>query len=240
MTFGNLFMAALTDIYKGDQKKAISETCKLLGCVGKIIPVTYDKVNLLATYENGKQVLGEHNIDEPDEKLGKLKIVNLEVFPKADANKDAILAIKSADLIILGPGDFYTSILPNIVVGKLAKEIKIAKAKLVYVLNLMTKFGQSNDFYASNFIEEIEKYVGKKPDFTLVNTIKKVSDKIIKKYNLEGAKMVIDNLGDNGVVRVDLVSSKIYQKPKSDKLIRSLISHDSDKLAKAVIDLLFY
>lgn len=238
MTFGNLFMAALTDIYKGNQKKAIEETQKILGVVGKIIPVTYDKCDLVATYENGKQILGEHYIDEPDKKTGKFKIVNLEVFPNAKLNLDAQNAIKNADMIILGPGDFYTSILPNVVVDNLAQKIKNSKAKLVYVLNLMTKFGQSVGYKASNFIDEIEKYIGKKPDFVLVNKSKNISAKVLKKYKLENAELVIDDLGKDGVVRADLVSSEIYQKPKSDKLVRSLIRHDSDKLAKVVLSLL--
>lgn len=238
MTFGNLFMAALTDIYNGNQKLAIEETCKILGVTGKIIPVTYDKVNLVATYENGKQVLGEHNIDEPDAKTGNSKIIDLEVFPKAQLNSDVLKVVKKADLIILGPGDFYTSILPNVVVGNLGKEIKNSKAKLLYVLNLMTKFGQSVGYKASTFVDEIEKYVGKKPDFVLVNNTKQISEKIIKKYKLEKAELVEDDLGKSGVVRADLVSSEIYKKPKSDKLVRSLIRHDSDKLAREVIKLI--
>lgn len=238
MTFGNLFMAALADIYDGNQKMAIEETCKILGCVGKIIPVTFDKVDLLATYENGKQVLGEHNIDEPDQKYGNLKIVNLEVFPKAKINKNALSAVKDADLIVLGPGDFYTSILPNVVVPGLAQEIKKSKAKLVYILNLMTKFGQSVGYKASDFVDEIEKYVGKKPDYTIVNINKQISKEIVEKYKLEHAELVTDDLGKVGVIRDNLTSDEIYQKPKSDKLVRSLVRHDSDKLAKAVVELL--
>src|SRR3989304_4667220 len=97
MTFGNLFMAALTDIYKGNQKKAITETCEILGVKGGIIPVTFDKTNLVATYSNGKQILGESEIDEPAKAQGKYRITNLEVIPKAAVNKDAINVIKSAD-----------------------------------------------------------------------------------------------------------------------------------------------
>lgn len=237
MTFGNLFMAALTDIYKGNQKLAIEETCKILGVVGKIIPVTYDKTNLLATYEDGKQVLGEHNIDEPSVEVGNSRIVDLEIFPKAKLNLDTKKVIKEADLIILGPGDLYTSILPNVVVDNLAGEIRSSNAKLVYVLNLMTKHGQSVGYKASNFIEEIEKFIGRRPDLTLVNTSKKVSEKIIKKYKLKKAELVVDDLGEDGVVRADLVSNEIYQKPKSDKLARSLIRHDSDKLAREIMKL---
>jgi uncharacterized cofD-like protein len=154
MTFGNLFMAALTDIYGGDQKKAIEETSEVLGVKGKIIPVTFEKTNLVATYENGRQVLGEHAIDEPDLSFGNYRIIKLEVIPKARVNKDALNAIKNADLIVLGPGDFYTSILPNLVVDGIGLQIKKSKAKIVFVANLMTKFGQTAGFKASDFVSE--------------------------------------------------------------------------------------
>ena len=104
MTFGNLFMAALTDIYGGNQEKAIEETCKLLGVVGKIIPVTYDNTHLVARYSNGKQVLGEHYIDEPaGENLGQ-RIVEVEVFPPAKANTESLRTLKNSDAIIKAVG----------------------------------------------------------------------------------------------------------------------------------------
>ena len=93
MSFGNLFMAALTDIY-GSQEDAIKKTCETLDVQGEIIPVTYDDAHLVARYENGKQVLGEHFIDEPDEEMGKFKIAELELIPSAKANRRAIKAIR--------------------------------------------------------------------------------------------------------------------------------------------------
>src|SRR5512135_3794510 len=97
MTFGNLFLAALTDIY-GSQEKAIEKTCEFLDVQGKIIPVTFDNTNLVARYDNGKQVLGEHFIDEPDSDLCLHRIVELSVFPPAKANEKAITEIDNADL----------------------------------------------------------------------------------------------------------------------------------------------
>lgn len=242
MTFGNLFMAALTDIYEGNQKKAIEETCEILGVKGKIIPVTFDKTNLVATYDNGKKLLGEHSIDEPEDSFGIHRITNLEVFPEAKANKDAVKAIKEADLIILGPGDFYTSILPNIVVDDIAGVIKKSKGKVVYVLNLMTKFGQSQGFRASDFVSETKKYLGKFPDIVLVNSSKKFPKGILKRYKEERAEVVQNDLKGKfkgvKVIAKDLISGKVYRKPASDKIARSLIRHDSEKLAKAVFDLL--
>ena len=107
MTFGNLFMAALADIY-GSQEEALNKTCEILGVTGSIIPVTYDKAHLIARYENGKQILGEHEIDQPQADFGNYRIIELEVIPQASANPRALNAIRQADLIVLGPGDFYT------------------------------------------------------------------------------------------------------------------------------------
>ena len=243
MTFGNLFMAALTDIYKGDQKKAINETSEILGVKGKIIPITFEKTNLVATYENGKQILGEHAIDEPDSQIGKFRITKLEVIPKIKVNKDALDAINSADLIVLGPGDFYTSILPNLVIDGISSSINKSKAKVVFVANLMTKFGQTVNFNVSDFINEVEKYLaGRKLDFCILNTSNHFSKKMLSKYKKENAEPVKDDLkgytGKTKIVRKSVISNKIFQKARGDKLERSLIRHDSDKLAKAVIELL--
>ena len=244
MTFGNLFMAALTDIYKGNQKKAITETCEILGVKGGIIPVTFDKTNLVATYSNGKQILGESEIDEPAKAQGKYRITNLEVIPKAAVNKDAINVIKSADFVILGPGDFYTSVLPNVVIDGVSAALQKTKAKLIFVMNLMTKFGQTSGFMAGDFIHEINKYTGRNPDIVIINDSNHFPKKLLAKYKGEGAEPVRDdintvpNFAGIKVIRKNLVSGKVYEKAKSDKLVRSLIRHDSAKLAKAVVDLL--
>lgn len=243
MTFGNLFMAALTDIYQGDQKKAIEETSEILGVKGRIIPITFEKTNLVATYENGRQVLGEHAIDDPDPSIGNYRITKLEVIPKAKVNKDALSAIKNADLIVLGPGDFYTSILPNLIVDGVSEDIKKSKAKIVFVANLMTKFGQTTGFKASDFISEVEKYLsGRTLDFCILNKDSHFSKKMLSKYKKENAEPVKDDLKNlknkTKIIRKSVISNKIYQKSKGDILERSLIRHDSDKLAKAVVELL--
>lgn len=243
MTFGNLFMAALTDIYGGDQRKAIEKTCNMLNVRGKIIPVTYDKSNLVATYSNGVQVLGEHEIDEPDRDQGKFRITNLELFPNVSANLDAIKALKDSDVIVLGPGDIYTSILPNIVVPGISDAIRKSKAKVVYVLNIMTKFGQTIGYTACDFVNEIEKYLGnKRLNMVLANSETQVPKSILDRYKSEKAEFVQDDLDKLAnkkikIVRSNLVSSDFYEKPKSDKLVRSLVRHDQSKLAKIIASL---
>lgn len=242
MTFGNLFMAALTDIYKGDQEKAIYETCRILDVRGGIIPVTFDSSQLVATYDNGVQVLGEHFIDEPTKKTIFHRIVNLEVFPKAKANKKALLAIRNADLIILGPGDLYTSILCNVVVDGISKAIKRSQAKKLFVMNIMTRFGQTDGFSAADHIKEMEKYLGEGVfDFCLLNkrgTINKEALRWYRENDTFSVKDDLEKLRKIKVVRRNVVSEKIFRRSRSDKLVRSLIRHDPNKLAKAVVELL--
>jgi uncharacterized cofD-like protein len=241
MTFGNLFMAALTDIYKG-QEQAIKKTSELLDVQGKIIPVTFDNVHLVARYDNGKQVLGEHFIDEPNELLGHHRIVELEIFPEARANPEALIAIKKADLIIFGPGDLYTSIICNLIIRGISKAISKSDAEKVYVLNLMTRFGQTNDFTARDHIRELEKYLSKDAiDICLVNKTAKFPNGVLSRYKEEKAYLVKDDLGKSNsmrVIRRSLISREVFGKPKSDKLTRSLIRHDPDRLAKAIVSLL--
>ncbi len=244
MTFGNLFMAALTEIYGGNQEKAIKETCKILNVKGQIIPVTYDKTNLIAKYDNGKEILGEHNIDESTPEQGQHKLVKIYIIPKVKTNPQAKRAVKEADLIVFSPGDLYTSVLCNLVVDDFAKAIIKSPAKKLFIINLMTKFGQTNNFKASNFVNEIEKYLGKDTiDYFLINDSPEYPKEILKKYRQEHSILVKNDLESVKnrkfkVIKKDLISSQIYRKHKNDKLIRSLIRHDSDKLAQAIYSLI--
>ncbi|KKQ95496.1 MAG: hypothetical protein UV74_C0013G0077 [Candidatus Woesebacteria bacterium GW2011_GWB1_43_14] len=241
MSFGNLFMAALTDIY-GSQEKAIKKTCEILRVQGKVIPVTLNDSHLVARYDNGKQVMGEHYIDEPGEEIGQHRIVDLEIFPPAKANKEALYAIKAADLIVLGPGDLYTSIISNLLVEDVASAIIRSKAKKVYIMNLMTKFGQTQGFSAKDHLAELEKYLDDNAmDFCLINKARSYPKGALTRYKEEQATPVKDDLISTKkltVIRKSLSSKKIFDKPGSDKLKRSLVRHDSKKLANAIMSLL--
>jgi len=241
MTFGNLFMAALTDIY-GTQEKAIEKTKELLDVEGDIIPITYDDAHLIARYSNGRQVLGEHQIDQPcKENLGH-RIVELEVVPQATINPKAVKAIKEADLVVFGPGDLYTSVLSNLVIGGVAEALRKTKAKKVFVLNLMTRHGQTDNYTARDHIKEVERYVGDGViDVCIINKSKSFPKGVLVRYRQENAHPVEDDLDGGGikkVIRGDFISKVVYEKSKSDKLTRSLIRHDPEKLARAVISLL--
>jgi len=242
MTFGNLFMAALTDILNS-QLKAIEETEKILHIKGKILPVTLTDVQLLARYENGHQVVGEHYIDEPKHN-GKLQIVELETIPKAKAYPKAVKAIKEANLVVIGPGDLYTSIICNLIIDGIPQALKSTRAKVVYVMNLMARYGQTYKFSARDHLKVLQKYLGDKTiDYILVNNNFKFPSPVLKKYKEENSFPVKDDLGISAdaepkIIRADLISKFVYQKEAGDKLQRSMIRHDPQKLAKVIVNLL--
>lgn len=238
MTFGNLFMAALSDIL-GSQEEAIEQTGKVLRILGKVIPVSFTDTNLFATYENGQVVSEEHLIDEPAHD-GTLRITHLALQPEAEANPHAIEAIKKADLIVLGPGDLYTSLLPNLLVSGVAHAIRTSKAKKVYVMNLMTKYGQTYNLSATGHIKVLEHYIGESLDYVLVND-SSYPEEIIEKYQAMKEYPVVDDLAKKAyyrVIRKPIVASQAVPRSSADRLVRSLIRHDSDKLAKALIQLI--
>ena len=237
MTFGNLFMAALTDIL-GSQAEAIRQTGNVLRISGRVIPVSFTDTNLFAEYENGQILTEEHFIDEPVHD-GTLKITKVYLKPIASANPEALDAILQADLIVLGPGDLYTSVIPNLLVEGIADAIKNSSAIKVYVMNLMTKFGQTYNFTAHNHVNVIQEYLGKSLDAVIVNQ-SSLSKQALEVYAKYKEYPVIDDLksSDTQIIRADVASRQMVRKSKSDALVRSLIRHDSMRLAKTLVSLL--
>lgn len=237
MTFGNLFMAALSDIFSS-QEEAIRKLHQTLRIKGEVLPITLNDSQLVAVYENRRKVVGEHLIDEPEHD-GKLRIERVFLEPRARAYPQAIEAIKKADLVIIGPGDLFTSLIVNLLAGGVVKALRGTKAKKVFVMNLMTRFGQTYGFGAQDHIKALEQYLGKNClDFVLVNS-KPFSSLTLRRYKAEQAFPVVDDLADSyfKVIRKDFLSEKETKKVAGDTLQRSLVRHDGDKLAKAIINL---
>jgi len=238
--FGNLFLVAMTDIL-GSEEAAIEFTSRVLRVRGKVVPVSRQNLTLVARYDNGTIIRGEASIDEPPQDHdGKQRITDLWLEPESIISPKAKQAILEADLIVLGPGDLYTSILANIVVADVASTIEQSKAKILYTVNLMTKYGQTHAFTTTNHLEEIVRYVGKSPHYVLINNIQ-LPEEIIKKYHEQHEFPVEDDLAktkDFRIIRKDLLASEEVVRPSGDILKRSLIRHDSGKLAKAIMSLL--
>lgn len=223
--FGNLLITALHRI-TDDFEKAIEEAGKILMIQGKVIPVTLNHSCLMAELEDGQIIQGETNIDIPSHD-GNLKIKKVWLKPASKLNPNARKAILEADLVIIGPGDLYTSILPNLLVGGMREALKGARGKVVYFANLMTKFGETNGFSASDFLKAVRAYLGKEIlDYAVVNN-KKPSPQRLSSYIKEHSEFVsadLENMPDKEftVITADLVRS------------RGLIRHDPEKMAGVV------
>lgn len=239
-SFGNIFLSTL-EKQTGSMKKAISEVGKILNIKGKVIPVTFTKSVLCADLEDGTAIVGQHHVDVVEKMEKRAPIKKIYLKPKSKINSDAKDAILDADYILIGPGDLYTSIIPNLLVEGVSPAIKKSKAKKIYVLNLMTKFGQTTSYKAKEHIKVLEEYLGSGVlDYVLVNkTIPK--KRVLSWYEEYGEHPVEDNLSNNGkykIVRKDLIKDIVIKKSESDELRRSIIRHDSTKLAQSIMDLI--
>jgi uncharacterized cofD-like protein len=227
---------------EGGFDQALEKLHQILALQGKVIPVTLNKAKLLAELENGKILFGEHEITEC-KLLKKHPLKRIFLQPRAKINPRAFLAIKEADLVIIGPGNFYSSLIPLFLVDGVAKALEQTKAKILYNINLMTKHGQADNFSVSDFVKTIENYLEKNTiDFVLFNT--EIPDKnLLSKYNKEGELVKVPSkkrFKKDGKVFVgkNLLSREIHKQEKSDLLKRTLIRHDSDKLAREIMRLL--
>ena len=234
---GNLLLVALTDIL-GSEEAAIRAAARVLHVRGSVIPVSTESVHLVATYADGVTITGEHKIDEPDADRADYPIVSLSVTPNATINPKAEAAILNADLIILGPGDLYASTVANLVVDGIPEAIQASKGKLIYVVNLFSKSGQTEGYTASKCVEEITRYAGRKPDYIIVNS-GDIPQEALEYYASESECPIEDDLENSpAVIRADVVSTTMFDGDESDVLTRSLIRHDSQKLATLIETLL--
>lgn len=236
-TLGNLIMMALSDI-TGSEVGAIEAASKIFNVQGKVIPVTLDDVRLTAEYDSGKKITGEHLIDEPEDQ-GDARIINFSTTPSGKIYPEAQKAILEADYIVAGPGDLYTSTLANIVIEGVPQAIQQSKAKYIFINNLMTKKGQTHWMKAKDLVNEMNKYVGRVPDVVLMNN-GEIPEDVLEKYEAKNEFVIEDNLDDKDgyrIFRTDLISDEEEKYQKGDKLVRSLIRHDSDKLEAALYEL---
>jgi uncharacterized cofD-like protein len=232
--FGNLLLVALTDIL-GSEEEAIKAAARVLRVRGEVIPITTNPSHLVAWYDDGTKLVGEHLIDEPTNK----KITEVALEPKVSISKDASDRIKEADLVIVGPGDLYTSLAAALVVEGVSDSIKDTRAKVVYICNLMTKMGQTDDFGAKEHLATISQYLTRQPDYVLVNSTE-ASPSLLERYQEEGewpVRVNVDTSQDQFIVD-DFVADEIIRTTAGDTLKRSLVRHDSNKLARVIISLI--
>lgn len=235
---GNLLLTALADRL-GSEAAAIAAASHILRIAGTVLPVTTDSSHLRAEYDDGIVVEGEHQIDEPAVNRQGHRIIKLDLLPEVEINPSVEEVISKADLVIIGPGDLYSSLLANCVVRGVGDAISKSQAKFVYVANLMERLGQTEGMTVNDCLKEIERYVGRQPDVVLINNAP-LPEAVVQHYEeTEGTKPVVDDTnGYSGtIIRTDLISTEEQKQNSADQVRRSLIRHDSDKLAAAIINL---
>ena len=164
-TIRNLIMTALLDQH-GNFAHSLPILCDLLDVKGKILPLTEDNVDLVGITKDGKKIVGEEQITE-----SKSKIVDLKYSKKVKATPKVLEAIKQADLIIFSSGSLLTSILPNLIVPEIVEAIEKSKAKTMYICNMLTQPGETDNFAVSDHIKVLEKHLGnRKVDVVIANT----------------------------------------------------------------------
>jgi len=187
--FGNLFLAALTHV-TGDFIEAIRVTSKVLAIRGRIFPSTLSNVHLVAMLDSGRAVHGETRISASRERIRRLSLSPSRVRPLPAA----IEAIDNADLILLGPGSLYTSVLPNLLIPEIAAAIARSKAPRVYIANLMTQPGETTGYGLADHVCAILKHVPRRVIDCVVANRQAVSPEVARRYRAEGAEPVAVNL----------------------------------------------
>ena len=229
-SLGNLIISALQDINSGNLLTAILDAQELLQTAGDVLPVTLEHTTLCAELDDGAIITSETNIDRRGEKqpgwIAPIRRVYLD--HPTEPCQQALRALRHADVIILGPGDLYTSIIPNLLVDGVARAIRESDAEVVYVCNLMTKHGETDGFQASDFVKTIHHYLGGRVDRVLVNDAN-FPDNVIQAYGRQDQHPVTpDELAvrelvpDVSVARLSMVTA-------------DFVRHDPELLVRAIL-----
>lgn len=226
-SFGNLFLAALTEV-TGDFVEAVRLSSEVLASKGRIYPATLNDVRLVAELENGEEVRGETRITASRSPIKRLRLEPEQCLPLPEA----LAAIRTADIITVGPGSLYTSILPNLLVARVAGCIGESAAVKIFICNLMTQPGETDGYTARRHLEVVRRYAPEiRFDFVVVND-RPISDVQAAAYAAEGARQIglsdhrlEEEFGDEAeIVRADLLDEGEKVRHSPDKLARVILA----------------
>lgn len=223
-SFGNLFLTALTNI-TGDFSQAIQVSAQVLAIRGRIFPSTAQNVTLEAELENGIMVAGETNISRSRKPISRVRLVPRRVRPV----REALDALRQADLILVGPGSLYTSLIPNLLVEEIVDVIVNSRATRVYIANLMTQPGETQHYSVADHVRAI--YHHTRPglfDFVVINR-RPVTPRLLRRYRAEGAEPVDPSLEELDQLGLRYVSGNLLQEA-------GVVRHDQGRLTRLLID----
>jgi uncharacterized cofD-like protein len=223
-SFGNLFLTALTNI-TGDFPRAVQVSAQVLAIRGRIFPSTAQNVTLEAVLEDGTIVAGETNISRSRKKIATVRLVPRRARPMPEV----IEAIREADLILVGPGSLYTSILPNLLVEKMVDAIARSKATRVYIANLMTQPGETRHYSVADHVRSIYHHT-RQPlfDFVVINQTP-VSPRLLGRYKAEGAEPVDPSFGELERMGIRYVTGNLLQQ-------EDVVRHNQERLTALLLE----
>jgi len=224
--FGNLFLTAMVQV-TGDFERAVEEAGKILAIRGKVVPSTTTNVQLVAEYEDGSFMEGEARIPESNNRIRRVYLEPGNPQP----TKAALEAIRDADVVVLGPGSIYTSIIPNLVIKEISDALAASQAFKIYVCNVMTQHGESDSFTASDHVRQIIEHSHKDVINACLINDAQVPLEAQERYKAEGSFPVKPD--------VDQIRAMGYLAFGTDLLsVSDYIRHDSEKLTKSIINLI--
>jgi len=232
---GNLILTALQDM-TGDTAVALEKATQIFRLNGTVIPATKAVVDLEIKYEDGSTQVGEDYLN-PEEALNK-QVVAVSLQPKTPLHPLAIVAIKKADAVIIGPGDLYASLLATLLPTAVPATFHDSSAKIIYIVNLMTRHHQTDGMTAADHVHAIEKNIGKKVDSIILHA-GAIPESILESYQASQEFPIVDDLeGDPRVIRADIIADVEEQQASGDALHRSYLRHDTHKLRRILEQLL--
>lgn len=226
-SLGNLILAAMTNI-TGDFVHAIREMSTVLNVRGKVLPAANTSVILNAEMEDGTVVSGESKIPFSGKKIKRVFLSPSKIEPL----QETVEVIREADLIIIGPGSLYTSILPNLLVPKIGEEVRKAKAKKVYICNVMTQAGETLDFSASDHVKALYDHMQEAFIDTILVNEEEIPANIKSLYEEELAKPVYYDIEKLKSLGLEVLTDKIVNYENN------VIRHDTNKVAKLLYGIL--
>ena len=223
---GNLMIAAMTDIH-GDFSTAVKVMSRILNVRGTVLPTTNDIATLNAVLSDGEIIRGESSITKAGGVIDHVYITPSRVKP----NEDVLKAIEEADYIIMGPGSLYTSIIPNLVISKVSEKIRESNAKKIYVCNVMTQHGETDNYTVSDHIVAINKHVEENIFDLVIANSREFDDSILSKYHKEKQEPVkIDH------EKIEELGIKLIKNNDVGIVDNNTIRHNADKVSELIYD----
>jgi uncharacterized cofD-like protein len=232
--FGNLLIAALNGIC-GNFEDAVAKTSEILRVKGQVVPVTGSDIRLCAILENGNVVHGESKI-QPEVIRQESPISKVFLTPEnPEASRMALEAIQKADIILMGPGSLFTSIIPNLMVNGIVDEIRASMGRKILICNMMTQPGETDHYTVWDHVSKVEEYLGENIIEYVIANNKTIEAEALKPYNEDGAEQILPAESDRRMLResgISLIENNFAE------IKKGYIRHDADRIASVVYGLI--